>query len=172
MSIGSLINIMLIVIISDIHDNLAYLEKFLAWASDNDIENIICCGDITNPDTMDVLANGFKGTIDLVDGNREIYTKEQIRKYANLRHQGRVGRVEIGGKFFGFCHEPFLIEKVLELGKIDMVFYGHTHKPWKEKKDGVDLVNPGTLGGVFQKATFASYDLENDKLKLHLMDYL
>lgn len=163
---------MLIAIISDIHDNLAYLEKFLVWIKDKNISNIICCGDVTKPEALEIVLDKFKGTIDLVRGNADIYTDEEMKKYENIRYHGRVGRIELGAKFFGICHEPLLIEKVLELGDVDMVFYGHTHKPWKEKKDGVELVNPGTLGGVFQKATFASYDLEEDKLKLHILDYI
>jgi predicted phosphodiesterase len=51
---------MKLAIISDTHDNLANLEKFLtSWAKENRIETIIHCGDIASGDTVEFLAKQF-----------------------------------------------------------------------------------------------------------------
>ena len=70
----------MIVIISDLHDNLVNLEKCLKWCSDNEISKIICCGDVTNDETLELLAGGFAGEIFLVRGNADIYDEEKIKK--------------------------------------------------------------------------------------------
>ena len=43
---------MKIAIISDTHDNVPNLEKFLAWAKENKIEQIIHCGDLCAPSIL------------------------------------------------------------------------------------------------------------------------
>ena len=165
-------NTMKIAIIADIHDNSANLKKFLDWASENDIEAVVCCGDVTNVETISALSSGFDGNIYLVRGNMEIFEDEELAGFSNIDHGGRVAVWNIGGKKIGACHEPFLIDKVWEQETPDMVFYGHTHKPWEDKQNGAKVVNPGTLGGVFSEATFAVYDTESGELELKMVNRL
>ena len=163
---------MKIAIISDIHDNLVNLKKCLNWCKNNNIAKIICCGDITNSETLGVITQNFKKDIFLVKGNAEIYQNTEVDKCKNIKYLGKYGRIEIDKKQIGICHEPFFIDDVLSLGNCNIVFYGHTHKPWIEKTDGVQKINPGTLGGVFQRATFAVWDTEKDNLELKLLEIL
>jgi len=157
---------MKIVIISDIHDNLVYLETCLNWCRENKIETMICCGDVTTLETFKILRKNFSGEIHFVFGNIDMFKEREISGLNNVKCYGRIGIAEICGRKFGMCHEPFLIEKVLEKGKCDIIFYGHTHKPWIEDRNGVTWANPGTLGGVFQKSTFAVFDCETGNLEL------
>ncbi len=161
-----------VAIISDVHDNLANLYKCLDWCNKNKIEKIIYCGDVTNSETLKVLSEKFDGEIFLVKGNIELYYKEEIELYKNIDYLGRQGVINIESKKVGICHEPYFIDGLLEKGKVDFVFYGHTHKPWTEERDGVKIFNPGTLGGVFQKATFAVWDTDKDKVDLKLLETL
>ncbi len=125
---------MIIAIISDIHDNFANLEKCLAWIKKNKILNIICCGDVTTNDTLDLLTGKFKGTINLVKGNVEIYSKNDVEKYKNINYHGRIARIKFGKINIGICHEPFMIAKVKELGDVDIIFYVHTEKYVKQER--------------------------------------
>lgn len=163
---------MKIAIISDIHDNLEDLNMCLKWCRENSIDEIICCGDVTNSETLRTMAKNFKGRVSLVKGNVELYDEKEIEKYKNIELFGKIGVVNIEKIAIGFCHEPFLIDKVKEREKCDYIFYGHTHKPWIEEDDSTKIVNPGTLGGVFQKATFAFLDLDSRKLELKLLENL
>jgi len=160
------------VIISDIHDNLVNLGKCLDWCRKNKIDNIVFCGDLTNSETLNFLSNEFDGDIYLVRGNIEIYDEDEVREYENIKYFGRAGRFELDGKFIGVCHELYLVEKVLEKRKCDIVFYGHTHRPWTSEKHDVKIVNPGTLGGMLAKATFATWKPKSEKLELKLLDTL
>ena len=169
---------MQLAIISDIHDNLANLGKCLAWCLNNGVEEIICCGDVTNFETLNYLANTFTNPIHLVRGNVELYSDEELAGLANINFFGKTGRIDLDGRWVGICHEPYHIEDVLKLGACDIVFYGHTHKPWEkvETRQGASgdvsfrLVNPGTVAGVLNKATFAVWDTVTDRLGLNVLD--
>jgi len=106
----------------------------------------------------------------LVRGNMELFEDSDLEKLENIHYGGRVAIWKIGDLDIGVCHEPYLIDKVREKGSPDIIFYGHTHKPWEETRQGVRLVNPGTLGGVFSKSTFATYNLETGELELIFVD--
>ena len=158
-------------IISDIHDNLANLSKCLTWCNSNLIDSIICCGDLTNGETLEFLAKNFTNKINILMGNCDNYDESLILQYKNLKYNDRKGgRLDIDGKKVGFCHEPYHIKHLFHIDKFDLIFYGHTHKPWESVENGVKLINPGTLGGVFQKATFAVWDSKEDKLELKILE--
>lgn len=163
---------MKIMIISDIHDNLVNLEKCLKWCAGNSIEKIICCGDVTNSETLKTLSDNFSGEIFLVQGNGEIYEDEEVAILKNYTYGGRTAIWEIDGQKVGVCHEPFLIKEVFAKGSPDIIFYGHTHKPWVETQNKIQIVNPGTLGGVFTAPTFAVWDTKSGKLELKLLNTL
>ena len=167
-----IIEVMKLVIIADIHDNLVNLKKALDWCGKEEIKEIICCGDVTNAETLAFLAKNFSGPIHLVRGNMEIFASDEPKKFANIKYYGRIGRTRVDGHWIGICHEPYLIDKVKELGECEIIFYGHTHKPWIKKKDGIIIANPGTLGGVFAKATFAVYDTTDNNLELKILETL
>lgn len=163
---------MKIAVISDIHDNLVNLEKCLNFCKKEKIKNLICCGDVANSDTLKFLSENFKGNIYLVRGNMEIYEEEEIEKYKNIKYLGRFGRFELAGKIIGVCHEPWFIKKVLEQGDCDIIFYGHTHKPFEYIRGKTKIINSGTLGGVFTKATFAVYNTESEETELKILEML
>jgi len=190
---------MKIVIISDIHDNLPNLKKCLAWCAENKIEKIICAGDVTNSETLQTLSENFSGEIFLIRGNGEIFSEEEIAIYKNITYGGCFAIFEIGGKNVGVCHEPFFKKEFLGVNSslktcqsagrgsvdaprvrpasneaeggvpVDIIFCGHTHKPWIEIKNGIQIINPGTLGGVFTPATFAVWDTDKREPELKLL---
>jgi hypothetical protein len=165
---------MKIAVISDIHDNLSTLNIFFELIAketeENKIENIICCGDVTNEKTLKELSLKFTKTIYLIKGNGEIYQEENLEKYKNIKYLGRYNTIELGNFKIGICHEPIFIKTLLEKEKnLNFIFYGHTHKPWLSMKNKATIINPGTLGGVFQKSSFAIWDSNNGKIKLKLL---
>jgi uncharacterized protein len=165
------INLMKFLIISDIHDNLVNLKKSIFWGKNEKVENAICCGDVVNAETLKYLSENFK-IIYLVRGNLEIYDESEIKKYKNINYLNRFGVFEVDGRAIGACHEPWFIKNVLEIKKCEVIFYGHTHEPWIEEKDGITMANPGTLGGVFNKASFAIFDGETGKLELKILELI
>jgi hypothetical protein len=164
---------MLILIISDIHDNRPNLIKCLGWAKKAGVEKIICTGDVTNGDTLEFLANNFLGEIFLIRGNMDLYDENEVGHYLNIKYLGRYGITEVGNHKIGLCHEPFFIDSVRKLDQnLEIIFYGHTHKPWLNDVEGQLEVNPGTLSGTFQKATFATWETDNKKIELKVLELI
>jgi putative phosphoesterase len=166
---------MKIAVTSDIHDNAPNLEKCFKFCLENKIENAICCGDITNSDTLKKIASFFKDLY-LIRGNMDIYDEDELRLYDNIVYLGRFGVTEIEGRNYGLCHEPGYIKDVNRLceknGKVcAAIFYGHTHKPWITK-EGQLIINPGTLAGTFSRPSFGVWDTEKIAMELKLIELL
>ena len=118
---------MLIAIISDIHDNLANLNKCLHWCKKHDVQKIICCGDVSNLNTLSHLSKEFPQEIFLVKGNNKLYKKEDIKMFPNIHYYGDIGYLEIEKVKISFCHERKKIQKIKNYN--NFIFYGHSHKP-------------------------------------------
>lgn len=163
---------MLLAVTSDIHDNLVNLKKGLDWFKNNQIEKIICVGDIANLETVSFLARNFPGEIFIVRGNADNYEDSDLKSFPNLNYLGEIGFINIDGLNIGLCHEPEKINRFKNLneGVPDFIFYGHTHKPWLEKNGETIIANPGTLGGVFYPATFAILETGNRNLELRRLE--
>lgn len=166
---------MKLAIISDSHDNIPNIEKFLGWAKENKIESIIHCGDIAAPGMIKELFGPAGIPFHCVFGNvadRELLPKV-CEEFAGDKCYGDEGELVIDDLKIAFCHFPEAAKELAATGKFNLVFYGHTHKPWMETlPNGCQLINPGTLGGIFQKATFAVFDTETNKLELKVLELL
>lgn len=161
---------MKIAILSDTHDNITTFNKAIHWLNTEGIKLMLHCGDICNQETIDEAVKNFKGEIKFVRGNGDF----------ELHEVPETMEIEVGGnpstglrarKIF-FNHYPDIAKKAAESGKYDVVFYGHTHRPWEERIGNCRLVNPGEMAGQRYKPTFAIYDTETDKLELKILEKL
>jgi uncharacterized protein len=165
---------MLIAIISDSHDNLPNIEKAVKYINEQKIEVMIHCGDVCAPSILRLIAELFKGKeIHLVKGNVDGDIEgfeNDAKKDGRISYHGQTGKVEIEGLKITFCHFPEVAKKMAESQKYDFAFYGHNHKPWQETIGKTTIINPGTLAGLFNKATFAIFDTETKKAQLILLE--
>lgn len=165
---------MKIAIVSDTHDNWANLKKAIDWIKKEKIQLILHCGDISSQETIDDAKKAFGGEIRFVRGNAD----------HNLSYLPEKQELEFNGKKIAFTHFPDKAKKMAQSGQFDLVFYGHTHRPWDEKitakvpldkksgKEECHMINPGELAGHFYKPTFAVYDTETGKLELKILEKL
>lgn len=159
-------------IVSDSHDNEPNIIKAVNYINKRGITFIIHCGDIASAETARFIAQKFKGEIHAVTGNVSA-SPEAIKKKTeeyNFTLHDETGKVEVDGKKIAFNHYPWDAKNLAESGKYDIVFHGHTHKPWEEMVGKTKVLNPGTLAGLFSKATFAIYDTKTDKAELILLE--
>lgn len=147
-------------IVSDTHDNIKNFNKIIDFLNKQKINMVLHCGDICNQSTIDEATKNFKGEIKFVRGNGD-YELDDIPE---------IMKVELGGKKIFFNHYPDVAKKMAVSGKYDLVFYGHTHKPWEEKINSCRLVNPGEAAGQRFKPTFAIYNTEKDLLELKILE--
>ncbi|MFA6376385.1 MAG: YfcE family phosphodiesterase [Candidatus Paceibacterota bacterium] len=166
---------MRLAIISDTHDNLATLDKFLGFIEKNPVKAVIHCGDIAEGETLRHLAKNFDGKIFAAFGNMDY--RDSVENVAK-KMPGKItlfedfGQAEFDGMKIGFCHHKETALRQCQDKKFDFIFYGHTHKPWIEKIETCPLANPGTLAGMFYLATFAILDTQTSKLELKILSRL
>ena len=163
---------MKIAIISDSHDNLPNFKKAVGWIKKQDIEVIIHCGDVSSPDILECVLADFSGRVLISLGNADADHGWEGYLFSGVEHFQDFGEIEIDGKKIAFCHFPNLAEQLAKLEKYDIVFYGHTHKPWEEKIGDCCLVNPGNLAGIHFKSTFAVFDTKTNNLELKILQQL
>jgi len=162
---------MKLAIISDSHDNMANLGKVVDWLKKEKIGLVIHCGDISSPSTLKQAFAGFQGELKASLGNADFGLPEEYEQLPKIKIFSDSGELFLAKKI-AFIHHPDIAENMAESGKYDLVFYGHTHKPWEEKRGNCRLINPGNIAGAFYKASFAVYDLETDKLDLKILELL
>ncbi len=156
---------MKIAIISDLHDNEAYLDRFLKWTKANKIEKIFACGDLCNQNSFDKLTSEFSGQIWSAIGNGDSFQSNELTK-DNIHIAPRSGITFKSGEInIGLCHEPKYIKNLLA-SQPDFIFYGHTHRPDLKKAGMTIIANPGTLGGWQYPSSFAVLDSQTRELQL------
>lgn len=157
---------MKIAIVADTHDNWPNFKKAIEWIKKEKIQLILHCGDIASQGIINSAKKLFKGEIKYVKGNAD----------HGLELPDKM-KLEFNSKKIGFTHFPDMAKKLAQSGKFDLVFYGHTHRPWDEKvaypaRGNCHMVNPGELAGQFNKPTFAVYDTVTGNLELKILEKL
>lgn len=153
---------MKIAIVSDTHNNFPVFNKIIEWLNKEGIKILLHCGDIESQEIIDEANNKFNGKIEFVKGNADV----------GLTNIPEVGEIKIGGRRIAFCHFPDIAKKLARSESYDIVFYGHTHRPWQEKMGNCQLINLGEVANIFYKSTFAVYDTDKDKLELKILEKL
>ena len=164
---------MRLAIISDSHDNLENLSKFLNWAKEGKIQMIVHCGDVASSQTLKRILNNFEGKVFLVFGNADLEIEEMENlqdKHQNLKIFDDFGKIKIKKLKIAFTHFPETAKQLAKTKNYHFIFYGHTHKPWTEEIDGVYLANPGNLKGEPYQPIFCVLDLEKKKFELVLLN--
>ncbi|PIP26567.1 MAG: hypothetical protein COS71_01425 [Candidatus Moranbacteria bacterium CG06_land_8_20_14_3_00_40_12] len=176
---------MLVVIISDIHDNIPNLTKVLAYCRENEIKKIICCGDLASMETLDFSNDNFQGEIFYTFGNMDNdflkdYFFEKLdpstsclagrqalgMTYKKTKIFKNFGEAEFENTKVAFVHFPWEAEELCRMGKYQFVFYGHTHKPFEEIINECKMLNPGNVANQIYPPTFAVWNTEDDEFGL------
>jgi len=152
---------MRIAILSDTHNNWTNFKKAIEWISKEKIQLILHCGDISSRETINDAEKLFDGEIKFVKGNAD-WDLDLPEKT----------ELEFNNKKIAFAHFPDVAKKLAQSGNFNLVFYGHTHRPWDEKIGETHMINPGEMAGQFYKPTFAVYDTASGKLELKILETL
>ena len=141
---------MKVLIVSDTHRKHENLEKVLE--KEEDLDLFIHLGDVEgNEDYIEQIAGC---PVEFVSGNNDFFSdlpreKEiHIGKYRVLLTHGHYYYVSLG------------IETIMEEGKareVDIVMFGHTHRPVLEIKEDIVVLNPGSISYPRQEGKKATY---------------
>ena len=165
---------MKIAIFSDLHDDGGNLKKFLDFCRHQKIENLICCGDLANGESLENLATNFKGKIFMVGGNADLFDESETKKYPNIVFQPKILSFSLAALKIIAIHKPKELreELVKRDERYDFAFHGHTHRPIISQKDKLITANPGSLNGPEYQASFAILDSVTKKIELKILAHI
>ena len=160
---------MAIGIISDTHDNLSNLIYCLEYLREQNVDTIIHCGDLTDPDMISHF-HGFRliytfGNCD--HANRSIRRKIMKLDKNNFAGLSYEGKLEGKSIFAVHGNVKGQIMDLVRSKSFDYVFSGHTHKRRDETRLTTRLINPGALGGLkLERRSFCILDLLSGDLQV------
>jgi putative phosphoesterase len=100
------------------------------------VDHILHAGDVGNADILEALrqlapVTAIRGNIDIYGPCAELPPTEAI---------------ELGGCLIYMVHSIADLDIVPHAAGVQLVIYGHSHKPSVETRDGVLYLNPGSAG--------------------------
>lgn len=160
-------------VISDTHDQYQNILKAVRIFNKNKIELLIHCGDWVSPFTQEFY-KGLKCPIKGIFGNNDgdkFYHKIYAKK-SKINFLGKSAKLLVEGKKMFIYHgeNKQLLKKLINSGKYDVVFHGHTHI-YENRLIGKTLsLNPGTLMVVtdnkIKGASVAIYETKRNTARI------
>lgn len=136
---------MKIAIVSDTHSRTATVETALALIATHDVELILHCGDIEDPETVLL----FPRNTHFVFGNCDMDhagIEAAIDQIGAALHQP-FGNLELAGTALAFLHgdDKRLLHDLEQADAFDFLFHGHTHQAQEHRTGRTRVINPGAL---------------------------
>lgn len=155
-------------VLSDTHDNLSNLTYALETMGRRDIGTVIHCGDLTDFELLSQFT-GFRliylvGNMDHTSGTivRKVM-KQGEDSFAGLEFTGKLDGVSVAATH---SHIEGKVMELVQSGRYQWVFHGHTHQKRNETIKGVHVVNPGALGGLARgPRSFCIVDLDTEDVE-------
>ena len=122
------------IVISDTHNNLKYIQTIIEVANRLGIKNILHGGDIVNQESLSEFSN-FRGKLSVVFGNHDkVFTgKKELNRICNkyrFNHRNDFMRINIGSKTVVMTHgnDTKLLDELIYDHDFDYLILGHYHR--------------------------------------------
>lgn len=166
---------MKIAVISDVHENFHNLILALKKIEEQEVDYILCLGDLMNAGIAKILSIQKIPTFLIWgnnDGEKVDVMNAAYKKDSNLKVSlNTYDFLEFEGKKIFITHYNDLALPMARSGEYDAVFYGHNHLRKIELIDNVHVVNPGEIAA--QKtgiASFVIYDTSKNSIEMIELD--
>lgn len=153
-------------VISDSHDHMAHIEKFVTMASKDQFDMVLHCGDFCSPFVARKFTNLPKNVIfHGIRGNNDgdiTHLNHTFSNIGKIREGHQV--LDIEGKTVLMLHGHAISEEMIvdiaKQNRYDLVLYGHFHHTRNEQFGSTLLVNPGeSCGYLTGEATCAIVEI-------------
>ena len=141
-----------ILIVSDTHGRAEILEDVLA--SEGPFDMLIHCGDLEGQADYIYELTGPECACVMVPGNNDFLTR--LPRERSFELEGMNVWVTHGHNYYVSMDPAIICEEAMSRG-MNMVMFGHTHRPIATQMDGVYLINPGSLTYPRQEGRRPSY---------------
>lgn len=168
---------MKIIVISDIHGSLFYMNKIKEIIDKSNVDKIVLLGDLYyhgprnpltqeyNPQQVANNLNSYKDKILCVRGNCDAQVDEMISEF---KFNDNV-KLDINGKRFFFTHgHKYNIDNLPD--NIDVIVYGHFHTGFIKQKDNVICVNSGSISLPKDNTKNSYLIIDDNNIKLMDLD--
>lgn len=171
--------------ISDIHGSFHYLKLAMKCYQNEKAGNIILLGDSLyhgprnplpedyNPQEVANLLNKYSSRVISVRGNCDSEVDQMIIKYPMMSDYSFI--LHEGRRIFLSHGHLYNQENLPDLREGDVFAFGHIHIPLAEKRDGIYIINPGSISlpkennpnsyGIIENNVFQVKDLDGNVLK-------
>lgn len=160
-------------LISDTHGNIEYVEETAnKMIKDYQVDTLIFLGD--ECEDIELVKEMFKSYILVPGVFCEHYKNKSMPHRMIKEFQGfKVLITHTTSSHENDFDEDIKPEEITKQEKIDIVFYGHTHIPSIERKDGVIWINPGHLKKEDKRGYPASFGIVDfDKKEAMIIELL
>lgn len=148
-------------VFSDSHKSTNGMD--IAIERHKDITHIIHCGDIVEDCEYLEAVYGRTHSICAVCGNNDFFSRYPLNRI--IKCEGKNIYVTHGHKEHVKSGTYTLLSKTREINA-DMAIYGHTHEQHYEEIDGINMLNPGSIG--YLKQEYAVIDITKDKISVEM----
>jgi putative phosphoesterase len=160
---GTVVKRMLVGIMSDTHDDIVQTKKAVSKFNREGVEQVLHAGDFISPfmiDTLKELTAPLTGVFGNNDGDRSLLERKS-GVLPSMKITGTFARIEMGGMRIALLHgnDRELFETLTTCSSLDLLVYGHTHRPEIRKEGSLLIVNPGEVyGHLTGRSTVALVD--------------
>lgn len=175
---------MKLVFVSDIHGSLTYAQRAKEIFKEEKGDYLIILGDILyhgprnplpegyNPKEVADIFNGLKDKIVAVRGNCDSEVDQMLIDFPIMADYSTI--LEGGKRIFLTHGHIFNSTNMPNISSGDVMVHGHTHVLGLTQKDGVKIINPGSISlpkennprsyGILEDNVFTIKDLEGNKI--------
>ena len=159
---------MKIVVISDTHGNLSRLSE--VFDKEGSVDMLLHCGDICGDEEALKQRTGVTA-VQIVAGNMDFNGYSPTYRLVDVPGKHLIFMTH--GHRYGVNYGTEMLEDEAASTAADIVLYGHTHVPEIHKRNGLFVMNPGSLSYPRQRDRRCSYgviEIEDGKEpKLNIM---
>ena len=141
-----------ILIVSDTHKRLGNLYE--ALEKEGSVDAMIHLGDLEGDE--DIVNEMIPGPVYMVPGNNDYYS--QAPRELEIQLAGKNVLLTHGHYYYVSLDLQTIRQEGIARG-MDIVMFGHTHKPYFDQREGIILLNPGSLSFPRQEGRKGSYML-------------
>lgn len=141
---------MKILIVSDTHGRESNLVK--ALEKTGPIDALIHLGDVEGSE--DYIRTLTEAPVYMVGGNNDYFTDLPSEEIVEL---GKYRALITHGHYYYVSWNVDRLKEEAENRQVDIVMYGHTHRPYLEITPGLTILNPGSLSLPRQEGRKPSY---------------
>lgn len=154
-------------VISDTHDQAAFIQEAVRHFNKEKVSLVIHCGDWVSPFILRFfqdLQAPLRGVFGNNDGDKFRHLVFKNTFGIDVEYEDRFLEMTIDNRSIAVFHGDYagIVQALVTCGKYDAVFHGHTHQKVNEHFKSTLSLNPGSLmketSDLVKEASIAIYD--------------